>query len=134
MNGWTPVDAEALLVQEVTRLIPDIYVCAPPLPANIEQTLPHILITRTGGSRTNIVMDEHQLSIDVRAPTWAQATNLADQVTGSIAQLADDPHSLNDWRAATILTLPYANPDPSHPTIPRMTSLVSLSCRPITIN
>ncbi|MBW3077690.1 hypothetical protein [Bifidobacterium simiiventris] len=133
MTRLEPVDVEDLLVRELTHGLDDATACAPPLPRDFDQHMPHLLVTRTGGTRLNMVIDQHLLSIDVRAPTWMQATQAADRAAGLVATLPIQPGSLFDWRDAQITTLPYANPDPDHPGIPRVTFAAQLACR-ATIN
>ncbi|OXM99878.1 DUF3168 domain-containing protein [Bifidobacterium vansinderenii] len=130
MVTWQPIDVEDLLRNDLLRMLPDdVHVAAPPLPRALAGTLPYVLLTRVGGSRVNIVMDAHRVSIDVYSTSWSAATSLADMVGGAVAQLSNAPQRVGDWRGSNIITLPYANPDPDHPTIPRMTLLVELMHR-----
>lgn len=126
-----PIDVEDLLSQELTRMASAqgmTVTCSPP-PLEESFPTPHILVTRTGGQQLSLVVDQHQCSVDVRADTWATSTRLADWACGSIRVLPLDPNHLLQWRAASVATFPYANPDPKHPSTPRVTFLAIVTCR-----
>lgn len=83
------------------------------LPATLGQTLPHVHVTRTGGFETDLVIETNLVDFDVYAADPAEAmveaTNLTDWVRKYDAYVSE------------ISTLPYHNPDPRHPSLPRAT-------------
>lgn len=126
-----PIDVEDILSRELSRAATQegmaIHCSAPPL--DEEFSTPHVLVTRTGGQQVNLVIDRHQCSIDVRADTWSDATALAGWVCGVVRALPLSSDSLIQWRSSSIATLPYPNPDPNHPSTPRVTLLAIVACR-----
>ena len=124
-----PIDVEDMLRREIMRMVPAVSVSAPPLAQTFQNHLPHVLVTRTGGSRLNMVIDQHAVSVDVRASSWSSAVTAANRIAGMVVSLPDDTEHLTQWRTVQITALPYSNPDPQHPTVPRVSFTALLTCR-----
>lgn len=90
------------------------------IPATLGDTLPHIHITRTGGSNSSMVIDTHQVDFDVYAADQADAMTAACGLCDWIRGLAGGVVGTACY-SAEIMTLPYGNPDPRHPNIGRAT-------------
>lgn len=86
------------------------------VPATLGETLPHIHVVRTGGYETDMVIEINQVDFDVYAEDQADAMAEAADLCGWVRELIED-----FCYRAEITTLPYANPDPRHPTIARAT-------------
>ena len=131
---FAPVDAEDALRREIERAAAEegiaLHACAQPVPADLGDALPLAVVTRTGGSRLSMAMDSHQVEVDVYAATEAEAMAAAGIAAGIVAALWRDPGQLVSWREGAIDALPYQNPDPSRPDVPRVTFSASLVCRP----
>lgn len=90
-----------------------------PLREDFDRMLPFAWIRMLGGDRHGIVVDSATLSVDVYAATWKQAMDAALDAHMLTARLPYDQDALTDWKAVSALSLPYENPDPDHPSIPR---------------
>lgn len=134
-GGWSqiqtqelePQDAEALLAADLTSEACPVF--APPVPETLGETLPCAMVERTGGTRTNPVMDSHYVTVHVWAATWADATAQANRLAGAAARLPDTEGTSTQWRTAELTALPYAAPDPEQPSIPRVQLTAALTCR-----
>lgn len=90
------------------------------IPATLGDNLPHVHVTRTGGFNSSMVIDTHQIDFDVYAADQADAMETASTFCDWVYSLAGG--SLGEpCYASDIITLPYGNPDPRHPTIGRAT-------------
>lgn len=90
------------------------------IPATLGNTLPHIHITRTGGSNSSMVIDTHQIDFDVYAGDQADAMAAACDLCDWVYELEGADLGTPCYQS-DIITLPYGNPDPRHPTIGRAT-------------
>lgn len=128
------VDIEEVLVEDLSALASRLGVGiafsgTPVSPSLGEgQSLPYVALTRVGGSRRSLVVDEFQLTADTYAETWADATEAAGMVAGLVTSLphVDVPTQIVD---VSIDTLPYELPDSGEPGIPRMRALFSVIVR-----
>ena len=102
---------------------------APPVPSRLGSTLPHVHVTRTGGDEVSIVQDRHRVDVDVYAATSAAAMSAVCELTGWLRSLVGSTLGGVPVYDARVDTLPYDNPDPLHPTIPRATFKASLVTR-----
>ena len=82
--------------------------------------LPHVHVVRTGGTTSDMVIEETNVDFDVYAEDQADAMTIATKVCGWVRDL---PQQKIDFLcySAEVVTLPYANPDPRHPTLGRAT-------------
>ena len=129
-----PIDVENALVNDLTTLAKSgglsFGVLAPPVPSTLSADT--VCVTRTGGGRTSLVIDQPLVSVDAWSDTWEGATGLADTACGLVAALPFATGTATQWlepEGGVVVTLPYANPDPLHPTLPRCTFLVRLGVR-----
>lgn len=122
-----PVDVEELLrIDLTTEACP---VCAPPVPDDLGATLPVAMVERDGGTRMNLVIDAHDVTVSVWGETWAEAMAAANALAGSIARLPMTDGTATQWRTADLTGLPSNAPDPAHPTIPRVQLTAQVTCR-----
>lgn len=111
-------------------------IIAPPIPAALERSLPLIVVTRLGGMRSEIVVEEHDVAIDVYASRWSTAQDVANTTAAALSSLADSAglSSGVDWLDASLNALPYNNPDPAHEDVPRVSFSAVVTCRPEAID
>lgn len=93
--------------------------CAPPLPSTLGSTLPFVCVTRTGGTRSAFVQDDHAVTFDVYADTESAAMESACDLTAWAADLVGSDIGGEPCHLVSIGALPYSNPDPRHPTLAR---------------
>jgi len=129
-------DVEYALQQDLASILTSYDVIAPPLPDDFpDDGLPLVVVERLGGSRTDLVVEEHDVSFDVYADRWASAVDAANTTLAVVTALADMPEQASgvDWHDAQINALPYSNPDPDHEDVPRVTFSAVVTCRPESI-
>ncbi len=129
-------DVEGALQQDLAAILAAYDVIAPPLPDDFpDDGLPLVVVERLGGSRADLVIEEHDVSFDVYSDRWASAVDAANTVVAVMTALADMPEQASgvDWLNVQINTLPYNNPDPRHADIPRVTFRAVVTCRPESI-
>lgn len=98
---------------------------AVPLPDDFTARLPFALVTRTGGQSLP-TSDQHLVSIDVYADTWATATSAANECVSIVRAMRGDfvdGVAFYDVGAS----MPYVNPDPNNEYVPRMTFTASIT-------
>lgn len=100
------------------------------LPASLGDTLPHIHVTRTGGSNASLVVDSHNVDFDVYAEDDADAMEIASNMCAWIRSLAGSTSNPPCY-VSEVTTLPYKNPDPRHPTLARATVKALITTRTI---
>lgn len=120
-----PLDVEMLLAEELKSA--EIDARPIPFPDDLGKTLPIVIVMVTGGRRLNVVMDEHDAPFDVYAATVSAALDQARIAFGVIASLT--VNGINDWRRVDMVNTPYVNPDPSHPTLARVSFEASVASR-----
>ena len=96
---------------------------APPVPANLG---PCVFVHRTGGFTQAYVQDVHTVDFDCYAETEAEAMAAACRLTGWVRALQDLGVPVYETETTT---LPYNNPDPNHPTLPRATFSAQITTR-----
>ena len=127
-----PADIEGALAAQFANT------SAPPLPEDFAGTLPFALFTRVGGSISERVVNSHSLSIDVYASTSAAAQAAAADLLEGVSALEGQSISWTEG-TDTVATpvyevdcgIPYNNPDPLHPNVPRVTFTATLATRAI---
>ena len=90
------------------------------IPASLGEDLPHIHVTRTGGFTTDRVLENNSVDFDVYALTEADAMETASELCGWIRDLEGETVETTCY-ASEVTSLPYHNPDPRHPNLPRTT-------------
>ena len=98
------------------------------IPASLGASLPHIHVVRTGGSNSDLVIDRHNVDFDVYAADEAAAMTTASNLCAWIWSLAGNTTGVPCY-SSEVITLPYNNPDPMHPTIPRATVKAQIMTR-----
>ena len=133
MQVVEPIDVEDALRVEIAAAITGIVACAPPAPDDLAPGT--VCVTRLGGGPQTPVSHEHDVSVDVWAATDAAAMALADSVQGVIATLPLRASASGVTWTSSEPMLPYPNPDPHRPTVPRATFRATVGARgvPITI-
>ena len=131
MQVVEPIDVEDALRVEIAAAITGSVACAPPAPDDLAPGT--VCVTRLGGGPQPPVSHEHDVSVDVWAATDAAAMALADNVQGVIATLPlRESASGATWTSSDPM-LPYPNPDPHRPTVPRATFRATVGARGVTI-
>lgn len=90
------------------------------VPETLGQTLPHVHIERTGGYTSDMVIETNQVDFDVYAADAADAMTYACALCAVIRDIAGEAIGTPCYES-DVITLPYNNPDPRHPTISRAT-------------
>lgn len=125
-----PIDIEDALRTDIAEAINDSSVScfAPPAPDNL--AAPSVMVTSLGGAPASEVSNEHDVSIDVWGDTMADAMDGANYFAGLITSLPLWTFaSGRSYSTAEINALPYINPDPNRPLIPRATFRATVGIR-----
>lgn len=130
MQYCVPRDVEAALAEDLAAL----NVHATPTPSKLGADLPYCTVERTGGNRTAQVVDTHAVSFDVWAGDWGAANDAAQELFARVAALPTTPGTSVAWLAATADAMPYNNPDPDRPDLPRVTFSARLTCKARIVN
>lgn len=119
-----PVDIEYAIAEAL-----DIH--ATPIPANLGTSLPYAVVTRTGGGRADLVVDNHFVDVDVYSydGDWAGATDEAATLIAHACELGGTTSVGALICAVTVETMPYNNPDPDHPSLARSTFSLRVTAR-----
>ena len=133
MQLLATVDIEDALqrdLSEAARLSGfSIGVSATPVPDNLGETIPYAVVTKVGGSRSDIVVDEHFVSIDVWDKRWALVTDSASKMVALLLALPDMPDTSVDYLKIDLQISPYNNPDIRHVDLPRATFTAAVTTR-----
>ncbi|KAA8832613.1 hypothetical protein [Bifidobacterium tissieri] len=100
-----------------------------PLPEAFTDNLPFAWFRMLGGTRSDVVLDSATISVGVYGVSWANAVDTASLVHAIVMRLPFDPDRLTDWKQTTALSLPYEDPDPDHPTVPRVSFTCTVSVK-----
>ena len=98
------------------------------LPTTLGDAFPHVHVVRTGGDTADLVIEGNNVDFDIYAEDQADAMTAASNLCAWVRSLA------GKWIGAPcyvseIVTLPYNNPDPRHPTIGRVTFKARITTR-----
>jgi len=133
MRYLIPLDIEDALRVDVSTAASQggfsFSIAAPPVPANLGASLPYVLVERLGGTRDEVVIDEHIVAVDVWDKDWADAHSVANDVLGVLSALPDTDGLAHDYLEVAVNVLPYDNPDPDHQDIPRVSFTAHVSTR-----
>lgn len=125
MQLVSPIDVEDALRVDIGTLT-DAECFAPPAPDSLK--VHSVCFTSVGGVPMGAVGNEHDVSIDCWDESDAAALYLANEIAGLVASLP-----LRDlyrhYVTASVNALPYLNPDPQRPTIPRATFRATVGVR-----
>ena len=129
MQSVIPIDVEQALSDDLMEAWGH-PASAPPGPDIYSQALPCARVTEVGGTDTTMVTYEHDVSVDVWAPTLGEAFTAARQLAGILCDMPyRAPSSGRHWKTAHINTMPYENPDPSNHKTPRVSFTAMLTIR-----
>lgn len=138
MLNLIPLDIEDALRVDLSTAASlggfSISIAAPPVPYDLGTSLPYAMVERIGGQRDDIVVDTHDVAIDVWADSWADAQLAADKLLGLLCGLpyADDELE-HDYLGVQVNALPYNNPDPDHQDVPRVSFTAFVTARAVEI-
>lgn len=105
----------------------DALVCAPPAPNDLQPNT--VCVTRLGGGEQTAVSHEHDVSIDCWADTAADAMDLANDIQAIVASLPLRTFTSGRHYTTASAILPYLNPDPQRPLLPRYTFTATVGIR-----
>ena len=111
-------DIETALYEKLT--LDNYSASAHALPSSLGSTLPHIHVVRTGGYTSDLVIEQNNVDFDVYASDYADAMGTALDLCDWVRNLAGENISTPCYYSE-VTTLPYPNPDPRHPNMPRAT-------------
>lgn len=123
-----PIDIEDALRTDIGA-VKEAWKCfAPPAPDNLAAS--SLMVTSLGGAPATEVSNDHDVSIDVWASTIEDAMDMANDAAGIVATLPLRAFaSGNHYLTAEINALPYINPDPNRPLLPRATFRATVGIR-----
>lgn len=90
------------------------------VPATLGSSLPHINVVRTGGYTSDRVIELNNVDFDVYAANDAEAMEAACALCGFVRDLEGTTLDTPCYKSE-VITLPYPNPDPRHPSLGRAT-------------
>ena len=126
-----PIDIENALRVDLAQFL-DADVFAPPAPDDISAG--SVQVMSVGGAPQSAVSNEHDVRVDCWAATPADAIALANEAAGIVASLPlRDMDSGRHYLTASLNALPYLNPDPNRPLLPRASFRAELGIRGIPI-
>lgn len=134
MQIVAPIDIEDALRIDLTTLyetleIAGVTFSAPPVDptlGEIPATGVIVCFKRVGGSRDDLVVDTHAVSVDLYAATWADAISEGNRLAGVMTQLPYQSATKLQYHAVDLVTAPYALPDTSNPVMPRARMLIDI--------
>ena len=124
MRNCKTIDIEDELQKALN--IDGIKAAAPPVPANLA---PSVFVYRTGGFSQAYVQDVNTVDFDIYARTEAEAMARACNLTEWTRALPERQLEGATVYFSDITTLPYNNPDPNNPTLPRATFSAQIGTR-----
>ena len=129
MQSVIPIDAEAALAEDLSAYWGH-PVYPTPLPDDYQSSLPCALVSLVGGGNSTMVTYEHDVSIDVYAPTFGAAITEANILAGIFSDLQHRITAAGrQWLTSEVNSLPYANPDPNNYKVPRASFAAIASIR-----
>ena len=129
MQLVAPIDIEDALRTDLADLMGGTTeFFAPPAPDDLAPG--SVQIMAVGGAPQTAVSNEYDVRVDSWASTPAEAFALAYATAGIIASLPmSAPESGRHYKTARLDALPYLNPDPNRPLIPRVSFRASVGIR-----
>lgn len=128
MQVVRPIDIEDALRVDVGEFVPaGVACCAPPAPDALTPNT--VCFTALGGGAQTAVSHEYDLSVDCWADTFAGALALADEVQGIVASLPYRTPTSGRCYVTSDPMVPYLNPDPRRPLVPRATFRATVGIR-----
>ena len=121
-----PIDIEDALRIDIS--LEGVSCFAPPAPDNL---LPDsVCFTVVGGASMFAVGHEYDVSVDCWAMTDAAALDLANTICGEVCSLPlKTLESGRHYVTSDVNAIPYLNPDPLRPTLPRATFRATVGIR-----
>lgn len=98
------------------------------VPETLGSSLPHIHVVRTGGYTSDRVIEINNVDFDVYAANDAEAMEAACALCGFVRDLEGTTLDTPCYKSE-VITLPYPNPDPRHPSLGRATLKAQISTR-----
>lgn len=98
------------------------------VPATLGSSLPHIHVVRTGGYTSDRVIEINNVDFDAYAANDAEAMEAACALCGFVRDLEGTTLDTPCYKSE-VITLPYPNPDPRHPSLGRATLKAQISTR-----
>lgn len=127
MQIVNPIDIEDALRIDLAEALPKSKVYAQPAPDNVSAN--SVCVRGLGGFAASPVSHGYDLLIDAWAKTPGKALALALQVQGIVASLpVREFSSGHDWKSSDV-GVPYNNPDPNRPLMPRCTFSATVGIR-----
>ena len=129
MQITRPNDIEDSLRTDIVTILArqglEVSCFAPPAPDNLKPQ--SVCFTSTGGIAVTPVAYSHGVSVDCWAATDAEAMAIANAVCGIVGALTF--YETEGVYPETSVNLPYLNPDPNRPTMPRATFNANVTMR-----
>ena len=112
MQTVVPIDVEHALSDDLAAIWGHA-AYAPPVPAPYPDGLPCACVTEVGGADTTMVTYEHDVSIDVWAPTWGAAMDEARKLAGILLDLPYRAHASGNGSRLASTRCPTPTPTPT---------------------
>ena len=132
MNLTKPVDIEEALRLDVGPHLAGVTVCGSPAPDDLAPLT--VCFESIGGGAQSDVSYEHGLVAYAWSATPAEALSLALDVCGLLGSLPFRAAPSGVIYTTCEADVPYPDPDPDRPTIPRATVRATIGVRGIPIN
>ena len=127
MQIVNPIDIEDALRIDLAELMPDAQVYAQPAPDDVSAN--SVCVRGLGGFAASPVSHGYDVLIDAWAKTPGMAMALALRVQGFVVSLPfREFESGREWKSAEA-GVPYNNPDPNRPLMPRCTFRATVGVR-----
>ena len=112
-------DIGGLLVSELSSR--GFGISASEVPRDLAGRLPHVHVVATGGVAAGFVQEWRYCDMDVYACGYAEAHETASRLSAAVRDLDGGAVGPAVCYRASVATPAYDNPDPDHPTLPRVT-------------
>lgn len=131
MQIVAPIDIEDALRIDVGAIMRsrgcDALFCAPPAPDHLRPDT--VCFTSLGGSVQSEAGNDHGISVDCWASTDAAALRLCNSVCGIVTALPLFEVETGTHYTSSDVGMPYLNPDPQRPNLPRATFNCNIGAR-----
>lgn len=122
-----PVDIESALYEYLTD---NGWSCsALPVPVDIDENLPFVVLQRTGGNLNDRVITHQSVSFDIYAKSWTEASDKCADLCADILALENETLDGEPVYAVEVESIGYNNASSDFPTLARMSQNFLITIR-----
>ena len=133
MQILVPVDSESAMLKDLNAMQGNTQFCPvfATIPHDVEDKIPCAVIMRTGGYRTDKVVDLHYLVLRVYANDDNEALETISVLAGIAEELAYENTTASgiDWLGVEMSGFPAMDPDDRHPDLAVFSFEIAATCR-----